>query len=152
MCEIISKKILLPSLDMITPHIFNSFILAVSTHSLHSIITSLTLQIAMSNQSFLNTALTPQYIHMRDDGRQYVAPCLSRFQAETILLHAPTGSFLIRSCHPFSRVYHLSYCCEMSIVFEVKSKMKLSVIHELIEQTDQNTYLCECLHDEMIIS
>ena len=97
----------------------------------------------MSNQSFLTSPLTPQPVNIRDDGRQYVAPCLSRFQAETILLHAPTGSFLIRSCHPFSRVYHLSYCCETNIIFEVKSKMKLTVIHELIEQTEQNDYCCE---------
>ena len=97
----------------------------------------------MSNQSYLSKQIGSLPVNMRDDGQQYVAHCLSRFQAETILLHAPTGSFLIRSCHPFSRVYHLSYCREMSYVLEVKSKIKLTVIHEMIEQTNHNTYLCE---------
>ena len=78
-----------------------------------------------------------------DDGLQYVA-VLSRFQAETMLLHAPDGAFLLRRSSPYSKTLHLSYCRRVQrVMVDVeRPQNRFEVIHEMICR-EQDGYVCK---------
>ena len=103
---------------------------------------SLTLRITMSAQSFLSQDFRSSWMEATDDGLQYVA-VLSRFQAESLLLHAPDGAFLLRRSSPYSQTLHLSYCRRVQrVLIDVeRPQNRLEVVHEMISR-DREGYLC----------
>lgn len=70
---------------------------------------------------------------------QYLTYNCSRFQAETLISHAPVGTFLIRSPHPFSPFFILSYGEEKKVVVcdnPEKEKKRFVVTHRILEKTE----------------
>ena len=93
---------------------------------------------------------------------EYVTHPCSRFQAENLLLHSPAGTFLLRTCQPFSPFFILSYGEEEKQVVgeDEAERVRLVVKQRMIEKTETgyvsgNTYetldailseMKECLH------
>ena len=143
LCEALADRILLPLVSLLTPQSFNALLLCSLRGRMGLLIKSLTLRITMSAQSFLSQNYYSSWMEATDDGLQYVA-VLSRFQAESLLLHAPDGAFLLRRSSPYAQTFHLSYCRRVQRVLTdvERPQSRLEVIHEMIYR-DCNGYLCK---------
>ena len=87
---------------------------------------------------------------------EYVTHHCSRFQAENLLYHSPAGTFLLRTCQPFSSFFFLSYGEEEKQVVgeDEAERTRLVIKHRMIERTEKgyvsgNTYAgCDSERDE----
>ena len=144
LCEALAERILLPLMTLLTPKFFNGLLLCMLRGKMGALAKSLTLRITMSAQFFLSQGFRSSWMEAADDGMQYVA-VLSRFQAESLLLHAPDGAFLLRRSSPYSQTLHLSYCRRVQrvLVDVERPQNRLEVVHEIIHW-EQQGYLCKC--------
>ena len=70
---------------------------------------------------------------------EYVTHHCSRFQAENLLYHSPAGTFLLRTCQPFSSFFFLSYGEEEKQVVgeDEAERTRLVIKHRMIERTEK---------------